>query len=134
MSELDLDALYSVDKTKNTEGVWFSYGRAKFLLRHYSKSSIETQKIMKDISAPVRKLIDAKLLNDVQDRDLGIRVFVRAAIIDWADVVMSGVDQGEYSEAKAVAVLTKYDALFVDLVTDASDIGRFRADDTTVKN
>lgn len=132
--ELDIDALYSVDKTKNEDGVVFNYGKAKFRLRHFAKSSLIVQKIMAELTKPYRKLIDAKMLSTEQDRAIGMRCFARASVIDWEDVAFGGTDFGPYSEDKAVELFTKYDALYVDLVSDASDIGRFRADDDTVKN
>lgn len=131
-AEIDIDTLYGVDEEKT---VWLNFGRAGFLCRHFDRSSVLAQKIAAELAKPHRKLITAGMLKPEQDRELAVRVFVRAAVIDWRDVVLGGINQGSYNEEKAVALLVKYSALFNDLISDASDINHYRpldADD--IKN
>jgi hypothetical protein len=123
----NLDTAFKTNSELEMDGVWFSTTETtSFKCRRFG--GVNTQKV-RSASAkyfkPYSKQIDANALSDEKQRELTVKAFVEACLVDWRGVEVNGKEL-PFSIENAVKLLTALPALTDTLIKYTTEMDSYK--------
>ena len=125
----NIDSHFLTDEKMEKEGIQFTLddsGKVWIQVRRVGGSnSTKIKAIYAKYHKPYAYQIEKKLLSDEKSRELAIRVFVEACVVDWAGIVIDGAEV-PYSPEAAIKLLLARPELADALDRYASNVENYR--------
>lgn len=133
----DLESLFELTR-EAVEGEWIDFGDPEsacpgFKVRYVDVSAIEFLKLRNKYAKPFRKLMDAGMLTEAQDRMIAIRCFTEAGLLDWRNVKMAG-EVLAFSRETAERVFSRFPKLYTFVANAMVDEQRFKPSEGILGN
>lgn len=116
------------------EAVWISLPCGDFLCKHLDHRSPHYQRVLQKHTAGKEKLIQHKLLTDDQDREIVVKTFVEACVIDWAKVFDSDGNAVPYTFEDCVDMLTQSSTTLYELMDECGLVNNYQLTSGDAKN
>lgn len=125
----NLDSLYKTDETMESEGIWFQASdTVKFRCRRFGgMNSTRVKAISSKYFKPYTKQIEMNTLPDKIQREIVVKSFVEACMVDWEGVIIDGVSM-PFTVENAVLLLTRLPKLCDDLIEYSSKFDHYKED------
>lgn len=123
----NLDHLFKTNAEEETNGVDFEYGSVKFRCKRFGGRNQALKAALATEMKPFSRQIELGTLSDSKEREIAIKVFVKACLVGWSGVQMDGKDV-EFNEDNAIKLFTALPDLYNDLVKQASNIDNYKED------
>lgn len=120
-------------QTIPADPVWISLPVGDFLCVYFDNRSPTYIRIMQRLTKPVRKLIDAGMLDAEKDREISIKAFVEYVVKDWRKVTSGGTEV-PFTQENCVDLFTQDAQSFYALIDEATTIPNFMPSDEDRKN
>jgi hypothetical protein len=126
----NLDKYFASDEKSETEGVWFELtdGVSFKVKRFGGSNSTKIKYLQQKYLKPYARQIDKGLMDDKKERQLYVKIFVEACMVDWKGVVDDNNDEVLYSQENALELFTNLPDLFDFLVASSTDDNSYRED------
>lgn len=126
----NLDKLFKTDKKIEQEGVWFDVSDdVGFLVKPWKPSNPAMKSAMATHYKPYAKQIEFGTIEDVKAREIMVKVFVNACLVDWRGVEIDG-QVTPFSKETAIKFLTELPELYETLLSYAKDFHNYKEDYT----
>jgi len=124
----NLDKLFKSNIDFEKEGIWFEIGDSiRFRVRRFGGSNSEVKKAMVKYYKPFAKLIERGLLSDEKEKDIYIKSFIDACLVDWEGVEVDG-EIVPFSFENAHKLFTNLPELVETLMEYAQASDHYRVD------
>lgn len=91
-----LDLAFGKDEKKEIDGVWFSYGKNKFLIARACTTNVKFRKLVDSELKPFRALLRADNFEPIKDvlPEVFKDVYAQSILLDWK---LSGAPDAKYT-------------------------------------
>lgn len=126
-SKTNLDDQFRTDENLEENGIWFHTSETTgFLCRRFGgKNSQKVKAASAKYFKPYVKQIEIGALSDDVQRELTIKCFVEASLVDWKGVKVNG-QEIPFSQENALGLLKALPALFDSLIKFASEMDNYK--------
>lgn len=124
----NLDSIFKTDKALERDGVLFMVSETVgFRVRRFNADNPNIKAARAHYLKPYARLIENETLPAEKEREIYIKVFVSACLVDWQGVEIDG-KPAEYSAEAAQKLFMSLPDLFETLVAQAGDLKNYRED------
>lgn len=125
----NLDSLFKTDAQYEKEGVWFLVApNVGFLVKRLGgKNEVAVKSALARHYKPKARLIENDIITPDDQRDIMIKMFVEACVVDWKGIEIEG-EIADFTKEKAVDLFRGMPDLFNTVYAYASDIANYKVD------
>lgn len=125
----NLDSKFKTDPVLEKEGIWVRFSsEVSFLVRRMGGANTSKLKASyAKFCKPYAYQIQTDSLDEAKDRELQIKVFVDACLINWEGIIIDG-EEVPFSFEKAVDLFEALPEVFDFVRKAASDFNGYRED------
>jgi hypothetical protein len=123
----NLDHLFKTSEDCEVNGIDFEYGPVKFRCKRFGGRNQSLKAALATEMKPYSRQIELGTLSDAKEKEIAIKIFVKASLVGWTGVQMDGKDI-EFSEENAIQLFTALPDLYNDLVKQSSNIDNYKED------
>jgi hypothetical protein len=123
----NLHSIFSSDKDLEKNGIIFKISETtNFLIRRFGgENGARVKAAMAKYYKPFARQVDAGTLPPEQEREILVKAFVEASLVNWEGVEIDGKIE-EYSPEKAVKLFIELPALFDAILSTAQDFNSYK--------
>lgn len=126
----NLDSLFKTDREVEKTGVWFNItDTTGFLVKPFSPSNPAIRAAHARHFKPYAHQIEHGTLDIKKEREIFIRIFVGACMVDWKGVEIDGKEV-PFEKEVAVNFLMELPELFTTLMKHAEDFRNYKIEDS----
>lgn len=125
----NLDKFFKTDESLESQGIWFDVSETTgFLMKRFGGFNSPTVKsAMAKYYKPYARQMDTGTMDPQKEKEIMVRVFVEACLVDWKGVEIDGVETA-FSKDVAVKLLCDLGELAETLMKYASDMSNYKED------
>lgn len=125
----NLDNLFKTDKNVEKDGVWFNISDTiGFRVRRFSDTNPQIKKAMAMYYKPFARQMEMGTMDPEKEREIMVKLFVKACMMDWKGVEIDGKPAG-YNEEVAIPFFMGLPDLFASLLMHSKDFTNFKIDE-----
>lgn len=126
--------IYSVDESKQQEGVWQEFEGSEFLIAYANNPTFLREK--KRLERPYKRQIEAGKLNEEDQRRITCEALAAGVLLDWRGVTDGKKEIAYTKELAAEALRLNPDLLgfVVEVAADIANYKREEVEDTAKKS
>lgn len=129
----NLDSVFKTDKAVEETGVWFNIdSKTGFLIRPFSAANPTIKAAMAKFFKPYAYQIDHGTLDAEKEREISVKVFVHACVVDWKGVEIDGKEVA-FDKESAIKLFVSLPELYKTLMRYAEDFRNYKVEDPADK-
>jgi len=129
----NLDTFFKTDKEVEGTGVWFNIDeKSGFLVKPFSPSNPSIKAAMAKFFKPYAYQIDHGTLDADKEREITVKVFVHACLVDWKGIEIDG-KEAAFDKAEAVKLFISLPELYTTIAKYAEDFRNYKMEDPTMR-
>lgn len=122
----NLDRIFKTDADVEKTGVWFMVSdETGFLVLPFRPTNSRMKAAMATHFKPFARQIDLGTLDSEKEREIMVKIFVNACLVDWKGVEIEGKIT-PFSKEVAIGFLMRLPELYSTLIDYASDFKNFK--------
>jgi hypothetical protein len=125
----NLDSLFKTDENLEKSGIWFELSETVgFLIKRFGGlNSPKVKMEMAKFYKPYARQIESGTMDPVKEKEIMLKVFVNACVLDWKGIEIDGAIT-PYSADACVKLLSGLPDLAETLISYSSDSKNYRED------
>jgi hypothetical protein len=125
----NLDSLFKTDKVSEKEGVWFRVSdEARFLVARFGgNNSVKVKQALAKNYKPFAKQIESGAMPAEREKEVLIRSFVDASLLDWEGIEIDG-EVKDFDKDLAIKFFMELPELFEAIYSYASTADSYKED------
>lgn len=123
----NLDSIFKMDNSLETNGIWLKYGKTRFLVRRFGGENDLFAKAMAKYHKPYARQMELGTLDDKQKLEILAKVFSSACLVKWENVEADGKPL-ECNFQNSVDLLLALPDLFDALYREANVMSNYKED------
>lgn len=125
----NLDSLFKTDKVSEKEGVWFRVSEdVRFLVARFGgNNAVKVKQALAKHYKPFAKQIESGAMPAEREKEVLIKSFVEASLLDWEGIEIDG-EKKDFSKEVAVEFFMELPELFEAIYSYASASDSYKED------